>query len=50
VWARIIDVPLNRHKELLENMRTTLERLKVAAESRSHRTDARARAVIRPES
>jgi hypothetical protein len=34
-WARIIDVPLNRHKELLENMRTTLERLKVAAESRT---------------
>ncbi len=40
VWARVIDVPLNRHKELLENMRTTLERLKVAAEARSHRTDA----------
>ena len=37
VWARILDVPLNRHKELLENMRTTLERLKVAAEARSHR-------------
>jgi hypothetical protein len=35
-WARILDVPLNRHKELLENMRTTLERLKVAAESRTH--------------
>jgi Polyketide cyclase / dehydrase and lipid transport len=34
-WARIIDVPLNRHKELVENMRTTLERLKVAAESRT---------------
>lgn len=33
-WARILDVPLNRHKELLENMRTTLERLKIAAESR----------------
>lgn len=34
-WARIIDVPLNRHKELLTNMRTTLERLKVAAEERT---------------
>jgi hypothetical protein len=34
-WARIIDVPLNRHKELVENMRTTLERLKIAAESRT---------------
>jgi hypothetical protein len=33
-WARIIDVPLNRHKELLANMRTTLARLKTAAESR----------------
>ncbi len=31
-WARIIDVPLNRHKELVHNMRTTLERLKMAAE------------------
>ncbi len=35
-WARILDVPLNRHKELLKNMGTTLERLKVAAESRTH--------------
>ena len=34
-WARIIDVPTNRHKELVENMHTTLERLKVAAESTS---------------
>lgn len=34
-WARILDVPLNRHKELLVNMRTTLERLKAAAESRT---------------
>lgn len=32
-WARILDVPVNRHRELLENMRTTLERLKAAAES-----------------
>lgn len=35
MWARIIDVPLNRHKELLEGMRTTLERLKAAAEART---------------
>lgn len=34
VWARIIDVPLNRHRELLTNMRTTLENLKAAAERR----------------
>jgi len=34
-WARILDVPLNRHKELVANMRTTLERLKVAAERRT---------------
>lgn len=33
VWARILDVPTNRHKELVANMRTTLENLKVAAES-----------------
>ncbi len=33
VWARILDVPLNRHKELLKGMRTTLERLKAAAEA-----------------
>jgi Polyketide cyclase / dehydrase and lipid transport len=33
-WARLIDVPLNRHKELVENMRTTLSNLKSAAESR----------------
>lgn len=32
-WARIIDVPTNRHKELLEGMRTTLENLKATAES-----------------
>lgn len=33
VWARILDVPLNRHKELLAGMRSTLERLKVTAEA-----------------
>jgi hypothetical protein len=32
VWARILDIPTNRHKELLEGMRSTLERLKAAAE------------------
>jgi hypothetical protein len=33
-WARILDVPLNRHKELLEGMRTTLERLRASVEVR----------------
>ncbi len=32
-WARILDVPLNRHKELLEGMRITLERLRATAEA-----------------
>ena len=32
-WARVLDVPMNRHKELLKGMRTTLERLKAAAEA-----------------
>jgi len=32
-WARILDVPTNRHRELLTGMRTTLERLKAAAEA-----------------
>lgn len=32
-WARILDVPTNRHKELLKGMRTTLERLKSTAEA-----------------
>jgi hypothetical protein len=32
-WARILDVPTNRHRELLEGMRHTLARLKVAAEA-----------------
>ncbi len=31
-WARIIDVPTNRHRELLEGMTQTLDRLKAAAE------------------
>ncbi len=33
VWARIVDVPTNRHKELVRGMRTTLERLKATAEA-----------------
>ena len=32
-WARIIDVPTNRHGELKEAMRHTLEQLKAAAET-----------------
>lgn len=32
-WARILDVPTNRVKELREGMRHTLEHLKAAAES-----------------
>jgi len=31
-WARIVDVPTNRHRELLENMRYTLAHLKNRAE------------------
>jgi len=33
VWARILDVPTNRHRELLEGMRHTLQQLKTAAEA-----------------
>jgi hypothetical protein len=33
VWARIVDVPTNRHKELVTGMRHTLERLKAAVEA-----------------
>ena len=32
-WARIIDVPTNRHRELVESMRHTLQQLKTAAET-----------------
>jgi hypothetical protein len=32
-WARIVDVPTNRHRELLEAMRHTLVQLKTAAEA-----------------
>ena len=40
-WARILDVPLNRHKELVEGMRTTLERLKATAEADHASTSAK---------
>lgn len=33
MWARIIDVPTNRHRELLEGMAHTLAQLKTAAEA-----------------
>src|SRR5262249_53015025 len=33
LWARIVDVPLNRHKDLLKNMRHTLAQLQAAAET-----------------
>jgi hypothetical protein len=32
-WARIVDVPTNRHRELLEGMRHTLGQLKTVAEA-----------------
>lgn len=32
-WARIVDVPTNRHRELREAMGHTLEQLKAAAEA-----------------
>jgi hypothetical protein len=32
-WARIVDVPSNRHRELQEGMRHTLAQLKQAAEA-----------------
>jgi hypothetical protein len=32
-WARILDIPTNRHRELSEAMRVTLSRLKTAAEA-----------------
>ena len=34
VWARIIDVPTNRARELREGMRHTIGQLKTAAEAR----------------
>ena len=35
-WVRILDVPTNRHKQLLTGMRTTLECLRVTAEVDHH--------------
>ncbi|MGO9874679.1 MAG: SRPBCC family protein [Acidimicrobiia bacterium] len=32
-WARILDVPTNRHRELIAAMRHTLQQLKTAAET-----------------
>ena len=39
-WARILDVPTNRHKQLLAGMRTTLDRLRVTAEADRQRAGA----------
>jgi hypothetical protein len=39
-WARIVDVPTNRHRELLEAMRHTLAQLKTAAEAVTSEGDA----------
>ena len=39
VWARILDVPTNRHRELIEGMRHTLQQLKTAAEAMSSASD-----------
>lgn len=41
VWARILDVPTNRHKQLLAGMCTTLERLQRTAEANQHRAGVR---------
>jgi uncharacterized protein YndB with AHSA1/START domain len=38
-WARILDVPTNRHHELLETMRHTLAQLKTAAEAATAESD-----------
>lgn len=48
-WARILDVPTNRHKELLKGMRTTLERLKVAAEAEAAAAGGGAPAQLEPQ-
>jgi hypothetical protein len=32
LWARVMDVPLNRHKDLMKNMRHTLAQLKTDGE------------------
>ena len=41
VWARIVDVPANRHRELRDAMRHTLEQLKAAAEAAALVDDVR---------
>jgi hypothetical protein len=38
-WARIVDVPTNRHRELQGAMRHTLEQLKTAAEAMTTQGD-----------
>jgi uncharacterized membrane protein len=38
-WARIVDVPTNRHGALLKSMRHTLARLKTSAETLTHEGD-----------
>src|SRR4051812_151832 len=38
-WARILDVPTNRHGALLKSMRHTLAQLKVAAEAMTAEAD-----------
>lgn len=40
-WARIVDVPTNRHGELVESMQHTLAQLKTAAEAGVSEGDAR---------
>jgi hypothetical protein len=39
-WARVLDVPTNRYRELLEGMRHTLDRLKIAAEAGTMTTES----------
>ena len=38
LWARILDVPTNRHKELIANMATTLQNLRSVAEAHHSQT------------
>lgn len=40
VWARIVDVPTNRHRELLQGMAHTLDQLKAAAEQTARAADS----------
>ena len=44
-WARIVDVPTNRHRELHDAMRQTLERLKATAEAGASTAEAGASTV-----